>query len=76
MHVTESVINGNIIDGGSNVCITGNLSILLDVEDIMPINILVALDGTSSSMDDRITKHGLLPLTLLDVTIYYRTCFC
>ena len=36
---------GTIIDGGSNVCITGDLNTLLDVTDIMPIDISVALDG-------------------------------
>jgi hypothetical protein len=73
MHVTESMMNGNMINGSSNVCVTGSLNILLDVEDITPIDILVALYGTPSYMDDRIMKHGLLPLTLLDGTIYYQT---
>ncbi len=39
------------------------------------IDISVALDGTSTSLDDRITKRGLLPLTLSDGSIYYQTCF-
>ena len=67
--------NGNLIDGGSNVCVTGDLTILLDVSDITPIDISVALDRRSTSLDDHITKRGLLPLTLLDGTIYYQTCF-
>ena len=37
--------NGKLIDGGSNVCVTGNITILLDVSDIDPIDISVALDG-------------------------------
>jgi hypothetical protein len=64
--------SGKLIDGGSNVCITGNL---LDVSDIAPIDISMALDGASTSLDDRITKRGLLPLTLSDGTVYYQTCF-
>ncbi len=75
MHITESLTNGNLIDGVSNVCIMGDLHILLDVDDIMPIAILVALDGKSSLLDNMITKRGLLPLTLSDGTIYYQTCF-
>ena len=63
---------GTLIDGGLNVCVTGNLHTLLDVTDITPIAISVALDGVPSSVEDKIT--GLLPLTLLDGTTYYQTC--
>jgi len=73
LHVSDC--NGKLIDGGSNVCVTGDLTILLDVSDINPIDIFVALDGTSTSLDDRITKRGLLPLTLSDGSIYSQTCF-
>jgi hypothetical protein len=75
MRVTETTANGNLINGGSNVCVTGDLNILLDVVDITPIDILVALNRNSSLLDDKILKHGLLPLTLTDGTIYYQTCF-
>ena len=54
LHVSDAV--GNLIDGGSNVCVTGDLNNLLDVTDITPIDILVALDGAPSSIDDEITK--------------------
>jgi hypothetical protein len=54
---------GTLIDGGSNVCATGDLNTLLDVTDITPIDISVAIDGVPSSIDDKITKQGLLPLT-------------
>jgi hypothetical protein len=64
-----------MVDGGSNVCITGNLGILLDVININPVTILVALDGGLLSSDDCITKRGLLPLTLTDGSTYYQTCF-
>jgi hypothetical protein len=63
------------VDGGSNVCVTGDLSILLDVININPIAILVALDGGPLSLDDCITKRGLLPLTLADGSTNYQTCF-
>ena len=66
---------GTLIDGGSNVCVTGNLHTLLDVTDITPVSISVALDGVPSSVDDKITKRGLLPITLSDGTTYYQTCF-
>jgi hypothetical protein len=63
------------IDGGSNVCITGDLSSLRDVVDIEPVTISVALEGSLTSYDDCITKRGLLPLLLSDGTTYYQTCF-
>ena len=66
---------GTLIDGGSNVCVTGDLHTLLDVTDITPVSISVALDGVPSSVDDKITKRGLLPITLSDGTTYYQTCF-
>jgi hypothetical protein len=66
---------GTLIDGGSNVCVTGDLNTLLDVTNITPIDISVELDGVPSSVDDKITKRGLLPLTLSDGTTYYQTCF-
>jgi hypothetical protein len=59
-----------MIDGGSNVCVTGDLSSLLDVTDIQPITISIALEGDPASYDDCITKRGLLPLTLTDGTTY------
>jgi hypothetical protein len=64
-----------MIDSGSNVCVTGNLGPLLDVVDVEPFKILVALEGEPSSFDDCITKRGLLPLSLSDGTTYYQTCF-
>jgi hypothetical protein len=64
-----------MVDGGSNVCVTGDLGSLLDVVDIKPITILFALEGALESYDDCITKQGLLPLSLSDDTTYYQTCF-
>ncbi len=75
MHVKDFKMNGNLINGGSNVCITGDLNFLLDMVDIAPIDISVALSSSSSSLNDKISQRGLLPLTLSDGTIYYQTCF-
>jgi hypothetical protein len=58
-------VNGNpesgnrMVDGGSNVCVTGDLGCLVDVTDINPITILVALEGGPASYNDCITKRGL-----------------
>jgi hypothetical protein len=69
-----SLVN-RMVDGGSNVCVTGDLGSLLDVVDIEPITILVALEGTPATYDDCITKRGLLPLSLSDGSLYYQPCF-
>jgi hypothetical protein len=64
-----------MVDGGSNICVTGDIGLLLDIVDIEPFAISVALEGAPSSYDDCITKQGLLPLTLTDGSTYYQTCF-
>jgi hypothetical protein len=66
---------GTLIDGGSNVCVTGDLHTLLDVTDITPVDISVALDAVPSSVDNKIIKRGLLPITLSNGSTYYQTCF-
>jgi hypothetical protein len=72
---TTTQDTSNLIDGGSNICVTGELGLLLDVMDVAPFKISVALKGNPSSFDDCITKQGLLPLSLSDGTTYYQTCF-
>jgi hypothetical protein len=66
---------GRMVDGGSNVCVTRDLCSLLDVVNIDPITISVAIEGAPTSYDDCITKRGLLPMTLTDGTIYYQPCY-
>jgi hypothetical protein len=58
------------MDGGAYICITGDLSLLLDLVDIPPMPITVAISG-EVSLDDCCTKRGYLPLTLPDGTIYW-----
>ncbi len=48
---------------------------MVDVIDIAPVTILVALEGAPSSFNNCITKWGLLPLTLSNSTAYYQPCF-
>jgi hypothetical protein len=64
-----------LIDGGSNICVTGDLQLLIDSVDIPPMAISVALDGPPSSFDDTITERGLLQFTLLDGTTYHQPCY-
>jgi hypothetical protein len=67
--------HGSMVDRGSNVCVTGDLGILLDVIDIAPIPISVAIEGVPSTSTDCITKRGLLPLTVANGSYYYQPCF-
>ena len=71
----DATPSSTLIDGGSNVCITGDLGSLVDIIDIPPITFSVAIEGAPTSYDDCITKQGLLPLTLSDGSTYYQTCF-
>jgi hypothetical protein len=64
-----------LIDGGSNICVTEDLNLLVDLIDTPPVAISVALDGAPLPCDDTITKRGLLPLTLSDGTTYYQPCY-
>ena len=64
-----------LVDGGSNICVTGDLDILVDAVDIPPIAISVAIEGMPASLDDCITKQGLLPLTMTDGSYFYQPCF-
>jgi hypothetical protein len=64
-----------MVDGGSKICVTGDLGSLLGVFDINPISILVALEGSSTKYDGCITKHRVLPLFLSDGTTFYQPCY-
>ncbi len=64
-----------MVDGGSNVCITGDLQCLVNIVNIPPIPITVVLEGGPWMLDDYITKQGLLSLTLPDGTTYCQSCY-
>jgi hypothetical protein len=64
--------NPSPMDGGANICITGILSLLVDVSCIPPLPILVATTLDSFLLDDCCTKRGLIPLTLSDGLVYYQ----
>jgi hypothetical protein len=73
--VVDAIDNPSLIDGGANICITGILDLLVEVETIAPLPILVATTSGQISLDDCCTKHGLLPLTLNNGVIYYQPCY-
>jgi hypothetical protein len=67
--------NPSLMDGGANICITGILSLLVDVETITPLPISAATTPGSISLDDCCTKQGLLLLTLADGSAYCQLCY-
>ncbi len=71
----DPIDHPSLMDGGANICIMGILSLLVDVENIPPLPISVATALGSFSLDDCCTKKGLIPLTLLDGSVYYQPCY-
>ena len=51
---------------GANICLTGDLNILVDVVEIPPIPISVAVNWDVPTLDDSCTRRGYLPLQLSD----------
>jgi hypothetical protein len=65
---------GSLIDGGANICLTGDLGLLTDVIMISPMPILIALQG-EITIDDCCTARGMIPLSLDDSSIYWQDCY-
>jgi hypothetical protein len=74
MTSTSSATPGRLIDGGANICITGDLDSLFDVVAIPPLSISVAVEG-ASSLDDCCTARGMTPIQLDDGSIYWQACY-
>jgi hypothetical protein len=62
------------IDGGANICITGDIDSLFDAEEIPPLPISVAVEG-DLLIDDCCTARGWTPLQLDDASIYWQVCY-
>jgi hypothetical protein len=64
----------SLINGGANICITGDINLLVDVVNIPPLPISVALHG-ELTLDDCCTARGMLPIQLDDGSVYWQTCY-
>ncbi len=64
-----------LIDGGANICITGDLTSLVGVVDIPPMPITVALAESAVTTDNCCTKRGFIPLVCTDGSVYWQICF-
>jgi hypothetical protein len=66
-----------LIDGGANICATGDLNILVGVVVIPPLPITAALKKSDATIDDCCTKRRFLPLRISDGSIHWQvTFFC
>jgi hypothetical protein len=63
------------MDGGANICLTGNLNSLINVTPIVPFPISVATKGGTLALDDFWTMQGLHPLPLVNGTYYNQLCY-
>ena len=63
------------MDGGANICLTGDLTSLVSVVDIPPMPITVAVAGSEVTLDDCCTRQGFIPLVCTDGSIYWQLCF-
>ena len=64
-----------LMDGGANICVTGDLFNLVSVVDITPMPIDAALTAPETSLDDCCTKRGFIPLQCVDGSVYWQLCF-
>ncbi len=64
-----------MVYGGANICLTDILSLLIDVVDIPPLPISVAVAGSDVTMDHCCTNRSLLPIMLADGSLYYQSCY-
>jgi hypothetical protein len=64
-----------LIKGEANICLTGNLDLLVDVIEIPPLPISVAVNAENSTLDNSCTQRGYLPLTLLDGSTHWQLYF-
>ena len=67
--------SATLIDSGANLCLTGNLNLLVDVFEILPLPILVAINGEELHIDDSCTRRGYLPLNLSGGSTHWQLCF-
>jgi hypothetical protein len=65
---------GRLIDGGANICITGDIDSLFDVVEIPPLPIFVAVEG-DLSINNCCTACSWTPLQLDDGSIYWQVCY-
>jgi hypothetical protein len=68
--------SASLIDGGTNICLTSNLNLLLvDVDEIPPLPISVAINREEPHIDNSCTGRGYLLLNLSDGSTHWQLSF-
>ena len=67
--------SSSLIIGGANICLTGDINLLVHVFKIPPLPISVAVHGDVPTLDDSCSHQGYLPLTLSDGSTHWQLCF-
>ena len=67
--------SATLVDGGANIFLTGDLNLLVDVIEIPPLPILVAINGEEPHINDSCTRRGYLLLNLSDGSTHWQLCF-
>jgi hypothetical protein len=74
-NITTPTGSPSLMDGGTNICITNDLSSLIDAVPITLFPLLVATKGNALMLDDHCTMRGLLALPLTSGDYYYQHCY-
>jgi len=72
-HTDTTTPTRGLFDSGTNLCMTNNPNLLVDVRACPPFTISLATTDGSHSHKNVCQRCGLLPLPLLDGTTYYQT---
>jgi hypothetical protein len=56
LYVQVKQTSTSLIDGGVNICLTGDLNLLVNVVDIAPLPISVAVSGEDITLDNSCTQ--------------------
>jgi hypothetical protein len=72
---SKAIDNPQLMNGGANTCLTGIISLLVDVVSVPSLPILVGTTSGALYLDNCCTKRGLLPFTLQDRSINYQPCY-
>ena len=73
-YVQVQKTSSSLVDGGANICFMGDLNILVDVVEIPPLPIYMAVNGDAPTLDDSCTRRGYLPLKLVDGSTHWQLC--
>jgi hypothetical protein len=74
MRVNFCRSRSSLVDGGTNVCITNDPTLLLDIVQIDPVPLAMAVDTDHPGADPTLLckNKGFMPIPLLDGLVHYQ----